>query len=98
MLVWCLANSWCFAARDFGLPPGARCFRTGTRAYPSVVCKERATTREANRTAAPRVAPKMAWGFVALQSQIPADMLLRRASPQAILGAKIGRASCRERV
>src|SRR5205807_1617085 len=36
---WCLANSWCFAARDFGLPLGARCFRTGTRAYPSVVCK-----------------------------------------------------------
>jgi len=29
----------------------------------------------------------MAWGFVAPQSQIAADMLLRRASPQAILGA-----------
>src|SRR6266567_9239159 len=23
ILVWCLANSWCFAARDFGLPLGA---------------------------------------------------------------------------
>src|SRR6058998_1380163 len=23
MLVWCLAYSWCFAARDFGLPRGA---------------------------------------------------------------------------
>ncbi len=49
--------------------------------------KERATTREAKRTAARRVAPKMAWGFVAPQSQIAAHMLLRRASPQAILGA-----------
>src|SRR5207244_6790270 len=34
-----------------------------------------------------RVAPKMAWGFVARRSQIAADMLPRRASPQAILGA-----------
>src|SRR6266550_4683801 len=33
------------------------------------------------------VAPKMAWGFVAPRSQIAADMLPRRASPQAILGA-----------
>src|SRR5947208_11553470 len=49
--------------------------------------KERATTREAKRTAARWVAPKMAWGFVAPQSQIAVDMLLRRASPQAILGA-----------
>src|SRR5216117_1959208 len=29
----------------------------------------------------------MAWGFVAPRSQIAADMLPRRASPQAILGA-----------
>ena len=70
--------------RSKGFWPPARRER---RAYPSVVCKERATTREAKRTAARRVAPKMAWGFVAPQSQIPADMLLRRASPQAILGA-----------
>src|ERR1043166_8014328 len=54
---------------------------------PAAVCQERATTREAKRTAARRVAPKMAWGFVAPRSQIAADMLPRRASPQPILGA-----------
>ena len=70
--------------RSKGFWPPARRER---RAYPPAVCKERATTREAKSTAARRVAPKMAWGFVAPQSQIAADMLLRRASPQAILGA-----------
>src|SRR5437870_2994147 len=70
--------------RSKGFWPPARRER---RAYPSEVCKERATTREAKRAAARRVAPKMAWGFVAPQSQIATDMLLRRASPQAILGA-----------
>ena len=60
---------------------------TGEGGYPSALCKEQATTREAKRTAARRVAPKMAWGFVAPRSQIAADMLPRRVSPQAILGA-----------
>jgi hypothetical protein len=39
------------------------------------------------RTAAQRVAPNLAWGFVAPQSQSAAAMLPRRASPQAKLGA-----------
>ena len=43
--------------------------------------------RGAKRTAARRVAPKMACGFVVPRSQIAADMLPRHASPQAILGA-----------
>ena len=53
---------------------------------PAAVCKERATTREAKRTAARRVVPKTAWGFVARQSQPAAGMLLPRASLQAVLG------------
>src|SRR5438477_12604045 len=54
---------------------------------PSAVCKERATPRETKRTAARRVAPKTAWGFVAPRSQIATDTLPRRALPQAVLGA-----------
>src|SRR5437867_12493952 len=45
-------NTTTFAARDFWPRRGARCFRTGTRAYPSGVCKERATTSGPKRTAA----------------------------------------------
>src|SRR5437667_1718669 len=36
ILVWCLRNNYTFAAMDFGRRLGARCFRTGTRAYPEV--------------------------------------------------------------
>src|ERR1043166_2827489 len=61
---------------------------------PAAVCQERATTREAKRTVARRVAPKMAWGFVAPQSQIAADMLLRRASPQGHFGRNETPAIC----
>ena len=43
--------------------------------------------REGKSTAARRVAPKMALGFVASRSQVHGDMLPRRASPKAILGA-----------
>src|SRR6266545_1590172 len=78
-----VSRNWLVFRRQGFSPPARR----ERRAYPSAVCKERATTREAKRAAARRVAPKMAWGFVAPRSQIAADMLPRRASPQAILGA-----------
>src|SRR5262249_50439934 len=78
-----VSHKWLALCRKGFWPPARR----ERRAYPSWVCKEQATTREAKRTAARRVAPKMAWGFVVPQSRIPADMLLRHASPQAILGA-----------
>src|SRR5512134_1801626 len=57
------------------------------RRIPAAVCNEGATRREAKRTAARRVAPNWACGFVAPQSQSAAAMLLRRAAPQAKLGA-----------
>src|SRR5206468_10710550 len=62
-------NTTTFAARDFWPRRGARCFRTGTRAYPSAVCKERATTSGPKRTAARRVASLFGSGFVAPRSQ-----------------------------
>src|SRR5262249_3805760 len=85
-----VSHKWLALCRKGFWPPARR----ERRAYPSWVCKEQATTRETKRTAARRVAPKMAWGFVVPQSSIPADMLLRHAarlsspksSPQAILG------------
>src|SRR5438128_3333387 len=43
--------------------------RRERRAYPSGVCKERATTSGPKRTAARRVAPHLASGFVAPRSQ-----------------------------
>src|SRR5436189_2728052 len=58
-------NTCTFAARDFWPGRGARCFRTGTRAYPSGVCKERATTSGPKGTAARRVASLFGSGFVA---------------------------------
>src|SRR5213083_2466903 len=54
---------------DFRFRRGVRCFRTGTRAYPSGVCEERTTKSEPKRHAAPWVAPQLASGFVAPQSQ-----------------------------
>src|SRR5437016_9433491 len=63
--MWCLRNIYTFAAMDFGRRLGARCFRTGTRAYPAVDPWERATTPPPKRHAALRVALKLAWGFVA---------------------------------
>ena len=78
-----VSRNWLVFRRQGFSPPARR----ERRAYPPAVCEERATTREAKRAAARRVAPKMAWGFVAPRSQIAADMLPRRASPQAILGA-----------
>ncbi len=78
-----VSRNWLVFRRQGFSPPARR----ERRAYPPAVCEERGTTREAKRAAARRVAPKMAWGFVAPRSQIAADMLPRRASPQAILGA-----------
>src|SRR5919198_699640 len=58
------------------------------------ICKERATPPGPKRTAARRVAPNLAWGFVARRSQPHCRGMLRvpraeapRASPQAKLGA-----------
>jgi hypothetical protein len=56
-------NTVTFASRHFWRRRGAR------RAYPSWVCKERATKPEAKRTAARRVALLWAWGVVARRSQ-----------------------------
>src|SRR5439155_3968909 len=58
-----------FAAMDFRFRRSARCFRTGTRAYPSAVCEERTTKSELKRQAARWVAPQLASVFVAPQSQ-----------------------------
>src|ERR1043166_5175232 len=100
-----VSRNWMVFRRQGFSPPARR----ERRAYPPAVCNGRATTREAKRPAARRVAPKMAWGFVGPRCQIAADMLPRRASLQAILGAtkhqriarhhtgRIGRASCGER-
>src|SRR5216683_7382306 len=78
-----VSRNWLvFRRKEFSFPA-----RRERRAYPSAVCEERATKREAKRTAARRVAPKTAWGFVAPRSQSAAAMLPRRALPQAVLGA-----------
>src|SRR5439155_8725070 len=62
--------------------------RRERRAYPTWICKERATPPRPKRTAARRVAPNLAWGFVARRSQPHCrGMLPPRASPQAKLGA-----------
>src|SRR5438445_12374370 len=66
ILVLRFINTTTFAARDFRPRRGARCFRTGTSAYPSAVCKERATTSGPKRTAARRGASLFGSGFVAL--------------------------------
>src|SRR2546421_10135044 len=58
------------------------------------ICKERATQPGPKRTAARRVAPNLAWGFVARRSQPHCQGMFpgaraeaHRASPQAKLGA-----------
>src|SRR5438034_4074675 len=56
-----VSRNWLvFRRKEFSFPA-----RRERRAYPSAVCEERATKREAKSTAARRVAPKTAWGFVA---------------------------------
>src|SRR5438105_5283901 len=78
-----VSRNWLvFRRKEFSFPA-----RRERRAYPSAVCEERATKREAKRTAARRVAPKTAWGFVAPRSQSAAAMLPGRALPQAGVGA-----------
>src|SRR5712691_9587600 len=59
-LVWCLRNTYTFAAMDFGRRLGA-----SDEHIPKWICKERATTPPPKRHAALRVALKLAWGFVA---------------------------------
>src|SRR5437899_2665287 len=63
-LVLCLLNGWCFAARDFRPRRGA-----SDEHIPKWICKERATKPGPKRTAALRVAPRLACGFVARRSQ-----------------------------
>ncbi len=62
--VLCLRNGWCFAARAFRSRRGA-----SDEHIPKWICKERATKPGAKRTAALRVAPSLACGFVARRSQ-----------------------------
>src|SRR5436309_7813333 len=59
-LVWCLRNTYTFAAMDFGRRLGA-----SDEHIPQWICKERATTPPSKRHAALRVAPNLARGFVA---------------------------------
>src|SRR6266404_6242656 len=59
-LVWCLRNSYPFAAMDFGRRLGA-----SDEHIRQWICEERATTPPPKRHAALRVALKLAWGFVA---------------------------------
>ena len=76
-------NSVTFAARSFRPRQGA-----SDEHIPKWICKERATPPGPKRTAARRVAPNLAWGFVARRSQPHwRGMLPPRASPQAKLGA-----------
>src|SRR2546430_11157985 len=70
--------------------------RRERRAYPSAVCKERTTKSEPKRHAAHRVAPHLAFGFVAPRSQIAADMLPRRAAPKAKCGATNAHPICEQ--
>src|SRR5260370_20638324 len=61
--------------------------RRERRAYPLAVCEERTTKPAPKSTAALRVAPNLACGFVAPRSQIHPDKLPRPPSPQTKLGA-----------
>ena len=70
--------------------------RRERRAYLSAVCKERTTKSEPKRHAARRVAPHLAFGFVAPRSQIAADMLPRRAAPKAKCGATNAHPICEQ--
>src|SRR5213083_1343978 len=64
LLVLCLLNGWCFAARVFRSRRGA-----SDEHIPKWICKERATKPGPKRPAALRVAPRLACGFVARRSQ-----------------------------
>ena len=82
-------NSVTFAARSFRPRQGA-----SDEHIPKWICKERATPPGPKRTAARRVAPNLAWDFVARRSQPHCRGMLpgaraeaRRASPPAKLGA-----------
>src|SRR5439155_16837889 len=58
-LVWCLRNNYTFAAMDFGRRLGARCFRTGTRAYPEVDLRRASNNASALRIhTLPRASPQ----------------------------------------
>src|SRR6266404_3076103 len=57
-------NSVTFAARSFRPRQGA-----SDEHIPQWICEERATPPGPKRTAARRVAPNLAWGFVARRSQ-----------------------------
>ena len=61
--------------------------RRERRAYPSWVCKERATTAAPKKTATRRAAPELSRGFVTPRSQSLQAMLPRRASPEVNSGA-----------
>ena len=61
--------------------------RRERRGVSAAIREARATKSASKRTAAQRVAPNLAYGFVAPQSQSSAAMLPRRALPQAKLGA-----------
>jgi len=78
-----VSHKWLELCRKGFWPPARR----ERPAYPSWVCKARATKREAKRPAARRVAPKTVWGCVAPRYQSTGAMLPRRALPQAVLGA-----------
>ena len=67
-----------------GFWPGARRERGGVSIR---ILNERATTPQAKRPFARRVAAILASAFVARQLQIPSDMLLPRASSEAKLAA-----------
>src|SRR5947207_2938621 len=69
---------------------GERC------AYSSWVCKERTRKSERKRHAVRRVAPHLAFDFVAARSQIAADMLPRRAAPKAKCGATNAHPICEQ--
>src|SRR5258705_9068186 len=81
-------NTMTFAARDFSARRGA-----SDEHIPQWICEERATKSGRKRTAARRVAPNLACGFVArrLQTHLGGCASARaeapRASPQAKLGA-----------
>src|SRR4249919_3885628 len=81
-------NTMTFAARDFSARLGA-----SDEHIPQWICKERATKSGRKRTAARRVAPKLACGCVARRLQTHCEVCARasaeapRALPQAKLSA-----------
>src|SRR5437773_2354238 len=69
-LVWCLTNTYTFAAIDFGRRVGA-----SDEHIPQWICKERATTPPPKRRAALRVALRLAGASLLSRSSIAADTL-----------------------